>query len=149
DLPKRWDLGYLGTYSDDRQPALERLLIEPARHLPERHFVVAGAQYPADIAWPSNVERIEHVPPDEHATFYSSCRFALNVTRSDMIRLGHSPSVRLFEAAACATPVISDRWKGLDGYFSVGREVLTAETVVEMMALLTSLDPAAGVAIGQ
>lgn len=149
DLPKRWDLGYLGTYSDDRQPALEHLLIEPARHLPERHFVVAGAQYPADIAWPSNVERIEHVPPEEHAAFYSSCRFALNVTRSDMIRLGHSPSVRLFEAAACATPVISDRWEGLDGYFSVGREVLTAETVEEMMALLTSLDPAAGVAIGQ
>src|SRR4051812_30520319 len=30
DVPKRWDLSYLGTYSDDRQPTLERLLIEPA-----------------------------------------------------------------------------------------------------------------------
>ena len=32
--PRRWDLTYLGTYSDDRQPTLEKLLIEPARRLP-------------------------------------------------------------------------------------------------------------------
>jgi spore maturation protein CgeB len=42
----RWDLGYLGTYSPDRQPTLERLLIEPARRLPHLRFVVAGPQYP-------------------------------------------------------------------------------------------------------
>ncbi len=28
---RRWDLGYLGTFSADRQPVLEKLLIEPAR----------------------------------------------------------------------------------------------------------------------
>src|SRR5690606_15485483 len=38
------DLGYLGTYSDDRQPAVDRLLVEPARRLPGRSFVVAGPQ---------------------------------------------------------------------------------------------------------
>jgi spore maturation protein CgeB len=48
----RWDLSYLGTYSDDRQPMLERLLIEPARRAPHLRFVVAGPQYPASIAWP-------------------------------------------------------------------------------------------------
>jgi spore maturation protein CgeB len=62
-VPKKWDLSYLGTYSDDRQPTLERLLIEPARRLPHLRFVVAGPQYPADIDWPANVERIEHLPP--------------------------------------------------------------------------------------
>jgi spore maturation protein CgeB len=114
---KVWDLGYLGTYSPDRQPGLERLLIEPARRLPQMRFVVAGPQFPAAISWPANVERIEHLPPSEHASFYSRQRFTLNVTRSDMVAAGWSPSVRLFEAAACRTAIISDSWRGLEELF--------------------------------
>ena len=128
EVPKSWDLSYLGTYSDDRQPTLERLLIEPARRLPHLKFVVAGPQYPDTIGWPSNVERIEHLPPSEHAEFYARSRFTLNVTRADMIAAGWAPSVRLFEAAACATPVISDRWDGLDQLFEPGNEIILAES---------------------
>jgi spore maturation protein CgeB len=95
---KRWDLSYLGTYSDDRQPTLERLLIETARRAPELRFVVAGPQYPATIAWPANVERFQHVGPADHPAFYAASRWTLNVTRADMIAAGWSPSVRLFEA---------------------------------------------------
>lgn len=113
DAPQRWDLGYLGTYSPDRQKGLDQLLLEPARRLPEMRFVVAGAQYPADIDWPANVERIEHVAPRDHAAFYARQRFTLNLTRADMITAGWSPSVRLFEAGACGTPILSDRWRGL------------------------------------
>lgn len=98
--PCAWDLGYLGTYSPDRQPVLEKLLIGPARRLPHLRFVVAGPQYPREIDWPANVERIDHLPPAEHAAFYSRQRFTLNVTRADMIAAGWSPSVRIFEAAA-------------------------------------------------
>jgi spore maturation protein CgeB len=126
--PLRWELGYLGTYSEDRHPALERLLLEPARRLPERRFVVAGAQYPADIAWPDNVDRIEHLAPEQHAAFYCAQRYTLNLTRRDMAAAGFSPSVRLFEAAACGVPVISDRWPGIDTFFAPGREILTADT---------------------
>ncbi|MDN2564903.1 glycosyltransferase [Aquibium sp. A9E412] len=136
----QWDLGYLGTYSPDRQPALERLLIEPARRLPERRFVVAGSQYPDDIAWPANVARIEHLPPGEHASFYSRQRFTLNVTRADMIAAGWSPSVRLFEAAACRTPIISDRWRGLDALLPEGEAVLIADDTADVTAALTALD---------
>jgi spore maturation protein CgeB len=123
---RRWDLGYLGTYSADRQPALERLLLTVARRLPDRRFVVAGPQFPADIAWPANVDRIEHVAPAEHPGFYGSLGWTLNVTRADMVRAGYSPSVRLFEATACGVPVISDPWPGLDDAFAVGTELLTA-----------------------
>jgi spore maturation protein CgeB len=105
----KWDVGYLGTYSRDRQSTLERLLLEPARRMPHLRFVVAGAQYPPSLTWPSNVDRIAHVAPGDHAAFYSSLRWALNLTRADMIKAGHSPSVRLFEAAACGTPIISDQ----------------------------------------
>jgi spore maturation protein CgeB len=125
---RRWALGYLGTYSADRQPALERLLLAPARLSPDLRFVVAGSLYPPDIAWPANVERIEHLPPADHAAFYSSLGWALNVTRADMVRAGYSPSVRLFEATACGTPVISDQWPGLETVFLPGRDLLVAES---------------------
>lgn len=119
----QWDLGYIGTYSDDRQPPLDRLLLDPARRSPHRSFVVAGPQYPENIAWPHNVERIAHLPPAEHRAFYCAQRFTLNVTRADMIRAGWSPSVRLFEAAACATPILSDWWEGLDAFFRPDEEI--------------------------
>ena len=105
---------------------MERLLLTPALEAPEKRFVVAGPQYPQDIVWPANVERIEHLPPCEHATFYSASRLTLNVTRADMIEVGWSPSVRLFEAAACGTAIVSDIWEGLAAIFEPGREILLA-----------------------
>jgi spore maturation protein CgeB len=146
DTPKKWDLSYLGTYSPDRQPTLEKLLLAPARALPDRAFVVAGPQYPPDIEWPANVERIEHLAPKDHPEFYAASRFTLNVTRADMIAAGWSPSVRLFEAAACAVPVISDRWEGIDSLFTPGREILLADesgTVTEILAKWTAAEAAA------
>ncbi|MBM1171735.1 CgeB family protein [Microvirga arabica] len=133
---KRWDLSYLGTYSPDRQPTLERLLIEPARRAPHLRFVVAGPQYPADIDWPSNVERIDHVPPGEHPAFYAQSRYTLNVTRADMIRAGYSPSVRLFEAAACGTPIISDIWDGIETLLEPGRDIILAEKPDDVLEVL-------------
>jgi spore maturation protein CgeB len=132
----RWGLGYLGTYSDDRQPALERLLIEPARQAPGAAFAVAGPQYPDGVEWPRNVERIEHVAPGDHPAFYAAQRFTLNVTRAAMREAGWSPSVRLFEAAACGVPVISDRWEGLEEIFTPGEEILIADSADDVLAYL-------------
>ena len=146
--PVRWDLGYLGTYSDDRQPALERLLLEPARRLPEASFAVAGPQYPESIGWPANVERIDHLAPADHPSFYASQRFTLNVTREEMRAAGWSPSVRLFEAAACGVPVISDRWPGLDSIFAIGEEILVADSVDEAIAFLAEAEEEEGREIG-
>jgi len=135
----RWDLGYIGTYSKDRQPALKAFLIEPATAWKEGRFVVAGPLYPKDIKWPGNVEHIEHLPPNEHWNFYNSQRFTLNVTRKDMIKAGFSPSVRLFEAAGCGTPIISDYWKGLESFFEPGKEILLVRTPQDVMQILTRL----------
>nr|WP_310354249.1 glycosyltransferase [Methylobacterium sp. BE186] len=136
DHAQAYDLSYLGTYSPDRQPTLERLLIEPARRAPELRFAVAGPQYPDGIDWPANVDRIEHLPPERHAGFYAASRYALNVTRADMIRAGWSPSVRLFEAGSIGTPLISDRWDGLDDVLVPGREILCADTTEDVLAIL-------------
>jgi spore maturation protein CgeB len=142
-VPVTWDLGYLGTYSGDRQPTLERLLVEPARARPAARFVVAGPQYPVDIAWPGNVLRVDHVPPAEHRAFYNAQRFTLNVTRADMIRWGWSPSVRLFEAAACGVPIVSDAWEGLDQLFVPGEEIVIARSAAEVVEALGATPEAA------
>ena len=145
----RWDLGYLGTYSDDRQPPLDELLLEPARRAPSLRFAVAGPQYPPEIAWPANVERMEHVPPSEHPAFYAAQRFTLNITRADMRRAGWSPSVRLFEAAACGVPVISDRWPGLTDLFAEGEEILLADTAQDVLRHLETVSDDERRAIGE
>jgi spore maturation protein CgeB len=145
---RRWDLGYLGTYSPDRQPTVERLLLEPSRQWREGRFVVAGAQYPDELQWPANVERRAHVSPHDHCAFYNAQRFTLNVTRADMIAAGYSPSVRLFEAAGCGVPIISDAWTGLDTVFEPGREVLIARTPADVLALVRELPESERAAIG-
>ena len=129
----RWDLGYMGTYSDDRQPALTRFLIEPAWAWSAGRFVVSGPQYPSRIHWPQNVHRIEHLPPERHRSFYNAQHFTLNLTRADMIAAGFSPSVRLFEAAACGTPIISDAWNGLDTLFEPDLEILVARSSSDVL----------------
>ncbi len=148
ESPARWGLGYLGTYSEDRQPALNQLLIEPANRAKESSFAVAGPQYPASIEWPNNVDRFIHLSPREHPAFYGSQRFTLNVTREAMKEAGYSPSVRLFEAGACAVPVISDWWEGLDNFFTLGKEVLVAESTEDVLRYLRDLPDAERRALG-
>jgi spore maturation protein CgeB len=134
--PLAWDLGYMGTYSDDRQRSVDELLLQPASQCPDGRFIVAGPQYPANIAWPSNVEYQAHLPPAQHRDFYNRQRFTLNITRADMIQAGWSPSVRLFEAAACGTPIISDRWAGLETLLTPGREILLARRGEDVLDVL-------------
>jgi spore maturation protein CgeB len=138
-VPAKWTLGYIGTFSEDRQLLLERFLIEPARRMPGQRFVVVGAQYPQTLHWPENVDRLEHLPPSRHSEFYCSQSYTLNVTRPDMARAGFSPSVRLFEAAACGVPVISDCWPGLETLFEPGKEILLADSADAVRHLLCDL----------
>jgi spore maturation protein CgeB len=147
-VERRWDLGYLGTYSQDRQPSLDALLTSPARAESDRRFVVAGARYPDDLQWPSNVDRVDHIPPGEHRSFYNAQRFTLNVTRADMIRAGYSPSVRLFEAAACGTAIVSDAWPGIDEFFVPNEEILLADGPEDVLRYLREVSDEERKAIG-
>ena len=135
-----WDLGYMGTYCADRQPALDRLLVRPARALPESRFVVAGPMYPPDLVWPANVTHRHHVAPGEHRRFYCQQRFTLNLTRADMVAAGYSPSVRLFEAAACGVPILTDSWPGLDEFFTPGQEITVVHDSEDIQRLLGGMD---------
>ncbi len=136
----RADLSYLGTYAADRQRALVELFIEPARRRPERRFLIGGAQYPQDFPWTRNIFFVRHLPPPDHPAFFGSSRLTLNITREAMAAMGWCPSGRLFEAAACGAPVLTDQWEGLDAFFAPGAEVLVARTLDDTVAALDLAD---------
>lgn len=136
----RGDLSYLGTYAADRQAALDALFLGAARRQPGMRFVLGGSGYPQDFAWTDNVFFVRHLPPADHPAFFASSRLTLNVTREAMAAMGFCPSGRLFEAAACGVPVLSDAWDGLDAFFEPGEEILTAATTEEAVAALEMTD---------
>lgn len=131
------ELSYLGTYAADRQQALDALFLQPARQSPEKKFIIGGSLYPSDFPWSANINFVRHVPPLEHPAFYCSSKMTLSVTRAAMAEMGYCPSGRLFEAAACGTPVISDDWEGLDSFFEPGREILIASSAADVMEALS------------
>ncbi len=143
------DLSYMGTYAPDRQAKIEELFCEPARKLPEKKFLLAGPQYPDEIHWPRNVQHIIHVDPQSHASFYSSSRMTLNVTRLEMVLAGYSPSVRLFEAAGCGTAIISDWWEGLNTFLTPGKEILLAQSAADIVIYMTEMEHAEIARIGR
>ncbi|HEY7385573.1 MAG TPA: glycosyltransferase [Beijerinckiaceae bacterium] len=134
------DFSYLGTYAADRQAAVKTLFLEPAQRRPGQRFLIGGAQYPQDFPWTPNIFFVRHLPPSEHPAFFASSRLTLNVTRQAMAKMGWCPSGRLFEAAACGTPILSDAWEGLEGFFEPGREILVARTAEDAVAALELSD---------
>ena len=136
----RGTMSYLGTYAADRQEGLVRLLLEPARVLPGSRFVIGGAQYPADFPWSANIAFVRHLPPSLHAAFFCSARATLNVTRRAMASYGFCPSGRLFEAAACAVPLLTDTWEGLETFFQPGTEILPVRSAAEVLEALSLSD---------
>jgi spore maturation protein CgeB len=134
------DFSYMGTYAADRQAKVDDLFLKCAQRLPNRRFILAGPQYPARLKWPKNVRRIRHLSPKWHPHFYSSSRLTLNLTRQDMVDWGFSPSVRLFEAAGCGCPIVSDNWPGLGTVLNIGEEVLLAQTTEDVISILRGAD---------
>jgi spore maturation protein CgeB len=131
---------YLGTYAADRQPALARLFLDPAQRLPGERYIIGGSLYPANFPWRPNIFFERHVTPAAHPLFYAAARATLNITRSAMAACGWCPSGRLFEAAACATPILSDWWEGLDEFFVPGSEILIVRTTEDVLAALALSD---------
>jgi spore maturation protein CgeB len=137
---KQWALSYLGTYAASLQTALQQLFLEPARRMPGARFAASGSMYPDDFPWRDNVEGLHHVAPPEHAAFYGASRFTLNIARSELAAIGHCPSSRLFEAAACRVPCLTDAWEGLEDFFEPGEEIEVVRSPDDVVAALSRPD---------
>lgn len=140
DAAVAFDLSYLGTFAADRQGGVDRLFLEPARRRPGRRFILGGSQYPCDFPWTPNIHYRNHVAPEQHPAFYCGSRLTLNVTRGAMAASGFCPSGRLFEAAACGVPILSDDWPGLDTFFAPGTEILVASSTDAVLEALEYTD---------
>ncbi len=134
----RAQLSYLGTFAEDRQRGVETLFVQPAKRSPGARFLIGGAQYPETFPWMENIFFTGHLEPAQHPAFFCSSRATLNVTRRAMKEYGFCPSGRLFEAAACGVPLLTDGWEGLEQFFTPGNEILrvdTAEDVLQTICL--------------
>lgn len=134
------DFSYLGTYARDRQEALEAFFLEPSRVLSERLFFLAGSMYPQDFPWSKNIFYREHIPPPDHSSFYCSSRLTLNITRQAMAKMGYCPSGRIFEAASCGVPILSDYWEGLEHFYALDTEILVARDTWSAVAAISLSD---------
>jgi spore maturation protein CgeB len=54
--------------------------------------------------------------------------------------MGYCPSGRLFEAAACGAPILTDWWEGLDAFFEPGRDILVASDTSQALDALACSD---------
>ena len=50
--------------------------------------------------------------------------------------MGYCPSGRMFEAAACGTPILTDDWEGLSHFFAPGHEILIAHSTEDALDAL-------------
>ncbi|MDG5815359.1 glycosyltransferase [Chitinispirillales bacterium ANBcel5] len=130
------DLSYLGTYALDRHGGFKELFLRVSEEFPGGRFLAGGAQYPEDFEWKANISFAGHVPPPLHNVFYSSSKFTLNITRKEMVKCGYCPSARIFEAAACRVPVISDSWSGIENFFEPISEILIAKSFMDVIEML-------------
>jgi spore maturation protein CgeB len=57
-----------------------------------------------------------------------------------MAQMGFCPSGRLFEAAACGVPILSDYWDGIECFFDPGVEILPARNSEDTLQALELTD---------
>ncbi len=133
---KEGSLGYIGPFSEDREPSLKEHMFDVAVRLKDHQFGITGIGYTGGNNWPRNIQYIDYLAPDGHRNFYSGYKYALHVTRRNLVTSGYSPGIRLFEAAACGVPIISDYWEGMEEFFEPGKEILLSESTGDTINII-------------
>jgi spore maturation protein CgeB len=140
DRARACDLLFMGNRMPDREARVHELFFRAASLAPDLSFVLGGNGW-GDCSLPPNVRWIGHVPTGEHRVWNCSARMVLNINRADMAATGYSPPTRVFEAAGCASCVITDRWDGISTFFEPGAEILVATTADDIVAHLRESSP--------
>jgi len=141
------DLLFMGNRLPDREQRVHDLFLAAADAAPDQHFVLGGSGW-GDVALPSNVRYVGHVPTKEHRAWNCSARLVLNINRADMAVTGFSPPTRVFEAAGCGSCVVTDAWQGIETFLTPGAEVLVAGSAAELVGHLRTTSPESAQSIG-
>jgi spore maturation protein CgeB len=137
------DLVWVGNWGDDeRDHELQEFLIEPARALSLRARVY-GVRYPqhalAKLA-AAGIEYAGWVANFRVPEIFATARATVHVPRRFYREcLPGIPTIRMFEALACAIPLVTAPWDDREGLFEPGKDYLVARDGAQMRGHLENL----------
>lgn len=157
EVGPRDDVIFIGNYGDgDRDDELEAFLFRPRRSLPHLRYAVYGVRYPghvlARLRGCLNIDYRGRIPNVDVPAAYSAAKVALHIPRRQYVELlPGTPTIRVFEALATGTCLISLPWCDTDGLFQAGKDFVVARTPDEMRDTVRELcsDPIARRAVAQ
>ena len=134
------DLVWIGNWGDDERTAeLNEFLFEPVKVLGLKAKIY-GVRYPADALrrlGDAGIEYGGYLPNYRAPEVYGQYRFTVHVPRGPYARaLPGIPTIRVFEALACAIPLFSAPWDDSEKLFEQGEEFWMARDGVEMTGML-------------
>lgn len=142
-------LGFVGNRLPDREERVLDFFQGAADRLPEKRFLLAGSGWEQNVALSPNVHYVGHLYTHDHNAFNATPRAVLNVSRNGMARFGFSPATRVFEAAASAACLITDKWEGIELFLAPDRECLVASNGEQVARHLQDLSVEKARQIGQ
>ena len=131
------DLLWIGNWGDEeRTRELMEFLVEPAASLPNLKAVVYGVRYPeqgkAALA-SAGIEYRGYLPNLEAPSVYAQSAVSLHVPRRHYANgLGGIPTIRVFEALACGSPLLCAPWEDVEHLFRPGEDYLVVNSGAEM-----------------
>jgi spore maturation protein CgeB len=137
------DLVWIGNWGDgERTRELSEFLLAPARALGLRGSVF-GVRYPSDArdaiaeaglpyrGWVAN-----HRVPE----IFARHAVTVHIPRRPYVEaLPGIPTIRPFEALACAIPLVCSSWDDVEGLFTAGEDFLVARSGAEMQTLVAQV----------
>lgn len=141
---KTCDLLWIGNWGDDeRTNEIMEFLVEPARRLPGRRIVAHGVRYPGDavrLLQDSGIDWRGYLPNLSVPNAYAQTMLALHVPRRQYANgLSGIPTIRVFEALACGTPLLCSPWTDAEHLFRPGEDLVIAEGSDAMTAIIEDL----------
>ncbi len=141
--PVEADLVWVGNWGDDeRIRQLEELLIEPVREL-GLSARVYGVRYPSSAQGAlarAGIEYRGRIANFEVPEVFARHRLTLHIPpRPYTTMLPGIPTIRPFEALACAIPLVSAPWSDREALFSADRDYLVARDGREMKRQIARL----------
>lgn len=148
DVAERDDLVWIGNWGDnERARELHEFLIEPVGSL-RLSACVHGVRYPPEALAALGRAGIAYrgwIPNQRVPGVFARYRATVHVPRRPYVKaLPGIPTIRVFEALACAIPLVCAPWDDVEGLFTPGRDYLVARDGADMRDKLAALldDPA-------
>ncbi|HEY3928620.1 MAG TPA: glycosyltransferase, partial [Candidatus Koribacter sp.] len=143
-LEKTADVIWIGNWGDEeRTKELLEFLVEPAKALPERRFVVNGVRYPdvaRNVLREAGIQYEGYLPNLSVPAAFSQSTVAVHVPRREYTNgLTGIPTIRVFEALACGVPLVCAPWTDAENLFHPGQDYLLVQNGEEMTEKLDCL----------